>query len=150
MTDTDQTRKARDLDNIYVDRMFIRSEPGIAGDANLDGTVDAADYLLVKRSLGLTGGASWFDGDFDGDGAVDYGDLNLLTANMGRTIPTSQVASTEEQAAPPAETAALPASPAAKAHASAHAADVLKMARRLLADPLEGLSAIRASRPGIR
>jgi hypothetical protein len=39
------------------------------GDANLDGKVDWTDYATVQGNLSKTG-ATWADGDFDGDGTV--------------------------------------------------------------------------------
>jgi len=59
-----------------------------AGDANLDGIVDAADYVTVKRNLGRFVSATWTDGDFDFDGAVTWRDLAALEANFGAVFPT--------------------------------------------------------------
>ena len=53
------------------------------GDANLDGSVDAADYILLKRNFGTTGGATWRNADFTGDSKVDRGDLNVLMGSLG-------------------------------------------------------------------
>ena len=86
VTDTDRTKRRRDLDSIFIDRMFIRNDPGIAGDTNVDGSVDVLDYLTIKRSIGTTSGASWSDGDFDNDGDVDYADLGPFQANFGQTV----------------------------------------------------------------
>ena len=62
------------------------------GDANLDGVVDAADYIALKRNFGKAAGAKYQDGDFDLDGDVDANDLAILQANLGQaaagaTIP---------------------------------------------------------------
>lgn len=54
----------------------------LIADANNDGVMDAADYLIVKRNLGTTEGATWSDGDFDGDGDVDFIDMRLLDHGM--------------------------------------------------------------------
>jgi hypothetical protein len=50
------------------------------GDANLDGSVDAADFNVwnAHRFQSCTG---WDAGDFNGDGATDVSDLNLWNAN---------------------------------------------------------------------
>jgi len=56
--------------------------PQITGDANGDGVVDAADYVLVKRNFGMTD-AEWWDGDFSRNGTVDWADLQLLMGNFG-------------------------------------------------------------------
>lgn len=47
----------------------------LAGDANGDGVVDAADYILVKQNFGNAGGSAFENGDVTGDGAVDWNDL---------------------------------------------------------------------------
>lgn len=43
------------------------------GDANLDGTVDAADYALITP-----GGTDWYHGDFNYDGIVNAADWVLI------------------------------------------------------------------------
>jgi len=63
--------------------------PRLAGDADEDGDVDAADYLIVKAHLGGAPGAEWPDGDFTGDGRVTGEDLALLELNFGTTPPAS-------------------------------------------------------------
>ncbi len=61
----------------------IVPEPApIAGDANGDGVVDAADYIILKRNFGMTG-AQWLDGDFSGDHQVNWTDLQLLISHFG-------------------------------------------------------------------
>jgi hypothetical protein len=80
--DTDRTARHKVLDSLYIDKMFIRSDPSIAGDANVDGVVDASDYIALKMAFGMAGGAAWNDGDFDQDGDVDYADLSVLMSNF--------------------------------------------------------------------
>jgi hypothetical protein len=48
-----------------------------AGDANLDGRVDAADVAVVKGNMGREG-VWWEDGDFNADGKVDAADLSVV------------------------------------------------------------------------
>ncbi len=55
----------------------------IAGDANWDGVVDAADYIALKRNFGMASGARYQDGDFNGDHDVDWNDLQTLMGNFG-------------------------------------------------------------------
>ena len=55
----------------------------IAGDANWDGIVDAADYIALKRNFGRATGARYKDGDFNGDHDVDWNDLQTLMGNFG-------------------------------------------------------------------
>jgi hypothetical protein len=53
----------------------------LAGDANLDGTVDAVD--LGNLALHWNSVAThWFDGDFTYDGRIDVADLKLLAINF--------------------------------------------------------------------
>ncbi len=55
----------------------------IAGDANGDGKVDAADYVLWRKNLGQTvlGG---YGADADGDRLIGEGDYRVWRANFGR------------------------------------------------------------------
>jgi len=69
--------------------------PPLYGDANLDGIVDASDYMIVKQNFGATG-ASWAMGDFDKDGYVDWDDLQMLMGNFGtRNIGTAPATTPE-------------------------------------------------------
>lgn len=58
-----------------------------AGDADLNGRVDAGDYHVIDRglALGLTG---WANGDFTGDGTIDVDDYGVIDrafmAGLGR------------------------------------------------------------------
>lgn len=49
------------------------------GDANLDGAVDAADLQLINTAFNKPG--TWTEGDFTGDGKVDFDDLLKLSQN---------------------------------------------------------------------
>ena len=66
---------------------LLRTHPG---DYNLDGSVDAADYVMWRKRLGQAGAASTADGDFDGD--VDNDDYDVWISALGfqRTPLTSQ------------------------------------------------------------
>jgi len=50
----------------------------LPGDANADGVVDAADYIVLKKNFGTASGAKWSQGDFDLDRDVDWNDLQIL------------------------------------------------------------------------
>ncbi len=52
-----------------------------AGDANLDGDVDAADLTTLAGNFNTSG--TWDDGDFTGDGKVSLADLAMLATNYG-------------------------------------------------------------------
>src|SRR5207248_1166757 len=55
-----------------------------AGDVNLDGQVNAADYDIANAHLGTTPplASAWLNGDLDLDGSVDAGDFGILDANV--------------------------------------------------------------------
>lgn len=69
------------------------AEPSLAGDANLDGRVDAADIAVLAATFGASSGARWEDADFDGDARVTLDDL----ATLARALP---VVPSAESAAP--------------------------------------------------
>jgi hypothetical protein len=80
----------------YVDQIasITGLRPSIAGDANLDGVVDSADFKILNDHYGATGG--WMEGDFNLNGRIDFGDFQLLELNFGQldtltsTITTTQ------------------------------------------------------------
>lgn len=53
------------------------------GDADLNGTVEFADFLALSANFGRSGG--WSDGNFDYSETVDFGDFLALSANFGQT-----------------------------------------------------------------
>jgi len=63
--------------------LYVTTGGTILPDANNDGLVNSADYIILKKNIGMASGATWEQGDFDGDGDVDWGDLGMLTAAMG-------------------------------------------------------------------
>jgi uncharacterized protein YkwD len=54
----------------------------IAGDANMDGTVDRNDAAILSRHFGVENGALWGDGDFNADGSVGFTDLAILSRSL--------------------------------------------------------------------
>jgi hypothetical protein len=56
------------------------------GDANLDGHVAFADFVVLADHFQQLGG--WGDGDFDGDGMIAFFDFVVLSDNFGSS-PTS-------------------------------------------------------------
>jgi len=54
-----------------------------AGDFNLDGNVDGADYVLWRKSGSIASGARFYQGDADLDGDVDSADLVQWRSNFG-------------------------------------------------------------------
>jgi T5SS/PEP-CTERM-associated repeat protein len=55
--------------------------PGLVGDYNQNGTVDAADYVLWRNTLGTM---SDLRADGNGNGQIDPGDYDVWRANFGR------------------------------------------------------------------
>ena len=53
------------------------------GDANLDGKVEFADFLVLSANFGNDGG--WADGDFNASMTVDFADFLLLSENFGNS-----------------------------------------------------------------
>ena len=70
----DQTGNLNDAVRVFEE--FI--EPVVAGDYNSDGTVDAADYVVWRKSLGQTGPDLAADGDNSGE--VDLADYDYWRA----------------------------------------------------------------------
>ena len=61
------------------DAMLSEIYPG--GDANLDGSVDFADFEILESNYGLSN-TWWEQGDFNDDGVVNWSDLNILRTNL--------------------------------------------------------------------
>ena len=61
-------------------RVNRREMPYLLGDANLDGSVDAADLNSVGLHW-LDDTSRWREGDFNASGVVDSADLNVLALN---------------------------------------------------------------------
>jgi hypothetical protein len=60
--------------------------PAVFGDYNQNGEVDAADYVVWRKTLNQS--ISLFSGaDGDGDGTIDQGDYVVWRAHFGTTLP---------------------------------------------------------------
>jgi hypothetical protein len=57
--------------------------PGLPGDYNANGKVDAADYVVWRGNAGLMGGATPAQGDGTGDGNVNVDDYDFWRTNFG-------------------------------------------------------------------
>ena len=78
----------QDVDKWLLDAAILNGFGGayLAGDANLDGSVNAADLMTV----GLHWQSSvqgWSNGDFHSDGIVNARDLNEVAKNWQKTAP---------------------------------------------------------------
>ncbi len=114
------------------------------GDANLDGTVNAADYLRIDAGY-FTGSTGWANGDFNYDGAVDGSDYTLADNGF------------DQQAAPttprgtPAAALASSATPMAAAKVAAAAAAVAgpRATRRQVRAAASTVQASRSAPPPV-
>ncbi len=92
-----------------LDNVTIWGTPlyGLAGDYNLDGVVDAADYTVWRKSSGQTGAG--LPADANRDGAVTQADYEIWRARFGNSAASgSGAGSTVSATVPePASTAML-------------------------------------------
>jgi len=63
----------------------------VAGDANLDRTVNLADFGLLRAGFG--GPGPWTNGDFNYDDNVNLADFGLLRSSFGSTFSSSPIVS---------------------------------------------------------
>ena len=66
-----------------VDSTTVLVKTTFGGDANLDGSVDSADYFILSTNFGNSG--YWGEGDFNYDGVVDSSDYYILLTNFGES-----------------------------------------------------------------
>lgn len=73
--------KINDADLAFIEKLIPNKIPG---DANLDGLVVFADFLVLSRNYEKQT-ELWSEGDFDGDGFVRFPDFLALSANFEST-----------------------------------------------------------------
>jgi T5SS/PEP-CTERM-associated repeat protein len=78
-----------DLD-VDANQVTLSIVPALEGDYNADGIVDAADYIVWRKSLDRTGPGLAADGD--DNGVVNSADYDLWQSNFGCTIGSSAAA----------------------------------------------------------
>jgi hypothetical protein len=87
-----ESRPAGAAVDIGADEFLVALAP-LVGDYNTDGRVDAADYAVWRKSLGLN--VTPFTGaDGDGNGVVDGGDYTAWRANFGAAQSAPALAAT--------------------------------------------------------
>jgi hypothetical protein len=67
---------------MFFDNLMVTA-PGLNGDYNQNGAVDAADYVIWRKTLGLIGDGLPADGN--GNNEVDLEDYNVWRNNFDRT-----------------------------------------------------------------
>jgi len=98
-TDTYSFSGANETDVLAIGAVeFLSADTSVPGDADEDGDVDAADYIMVKKYFGGAPGAVGTGGDVaDGpngkgqDGVVDWYDLQLLAENYSPAEATGMI-----------------------------------------------------------
>ncbi len=65
-----------------IDNVSLSAAGGLVGDYNKNDSVDAADYVVWRHTLGST---TNLDADGDGSGTVDAPDLGVWRGNFGAT-----------------------------------------------------------------
>ncbi len=71
----------------------------IAGDANLDGIVNSADFTVMASNFEKTG-MTWMSGDFNGDGNVNALDFNAIATNFGNVATAAALSSSASSTSP--------------------------------------------------
>ncbi len=80
------------LDGQSIPSTAVVARYTLAGDANLDGTVDFDDLVVVAQNFNTSPGLTppeWSEGDFNYDGTVNVRDYNELNANFNDSLPPS-------------------------------------------------------------
>ncbi|MEX2308964.1 MAG: choice-of-anchor Q domain-containing protein [Pirellulales bacterium] len=72
--------------------------PALPGDYNLDGVVDAADYIIWRKTLGSSV-PQYSGADGNGDTTVDAQDYSVWTGNFGDTLPPGSGGGASSEAA---------------------------------------------------
>jgi hypothetical protein len=63
----------------------VASRTAFGGDANLDGTVNFSDVLVMSPNYGHTVTNGWAGADFTGDGQVNFSDVLIMSPNYGHS-----------------------------------------------------------------
>jgi hypothetical protein len=72
---------------LYFDNLLITS-PAVTGDYNRNGIVDAADFVVWRKTLGKTGSGLAADGN--GSNSIDVGDYGVWRTRFGSTTTAAQ------------------------------------------------------------
>lgn len=86
------SRVAGGAADIGAFELQVTAGPTLYGDYNLDQVVDAADYVLWRKTLG-TSVAAYVGADGNGNGAVDAADYDVWRGHFGESTGLATVAS---------------------------------------------------------
>jgi hypothetical protein len=71
-----------------VDSTSLLLRYTLAGDANLDGSVNFTDLVAMSQNYDEPGTFYWWQGDFNHDGTVNFSDQVLLSQNYNTSLPS--------------------------------------------------------------
>src|SRR5206468_5148700 len=74
--------------DLNVDGTAVLVKYTLAGDSNLDRTIDLTDFTFMAANFNGTN-KSWLQGDYNYDGKVDLTDFTFLTSNFNRSLPAA-------------------------------------------------------------
>jgi T5SS/PEP-CTERM-associated repeat protein len=86
------------VDGVDVDVNSIFVAPELLGDANVDGTVNFADFVALSDNYGRAG-RGWTGADFDGDGMTNFADFAVLSNHYGQTFSGANLVVSGEELA---------------------------------------------------
>ena len=69
------------------DRAVGVAPPATTGDYNMNGVVDAADYVVWRKTLNQAGIQAGSGADGNMSGRIDAGDFNIWRTRFGNTVP---------------------------------------------------------------
>ena len=75
-----------------VDSTSVLVRYTLAGDANLDGKVNALDFNALATNFGTGSGKPWTNGDFNYDGQVTTADFTAMAQNFGAPLADAPLA----------------------------------------------------------
>jgi hypothetical protein len=76
---------------------FLGNRPAVTGDYNFDNTVDAADYVVWRKTFGSTSDLS---ADGNGDRLINARDHSVWRANFGASLPSPGASGNASAATP--------------------------------------------------